>query len=181
MSRNEVWFTADTHFNHANIIRYCNRPFQSIEEHDEALIENWNNTVHHSDTIYHLGDFMFAKSQKEVSRVVMALNGHKHLIFGNHDKTPVFQSKGWVSQQNYKYIRHQHQRIVMCHYAMRVWRNSHHGAWMLYGHSHGTLADLQIKSLDVGTDCHNYTPIHFDQLKAILDIRPTHQIDHHRT
>jgi calcineurin-like phosphoesterase family protein len=54
-----IWLTADTHFGHTNILKYCGRPFSSIEEMDETLINNWNNKVNQDDTVYHLGDFSF--------------------------------------------------------------------------------------------------------------------------
>jgi calcineurin-like phosphoesterase family protein len=56
-----IFFTSDTHFYHTNIIKYCNRPFSSVEEMNQKLIENWNNTISEHDTIFHLGDFMFKK------------------------------------------------------------------------------------------------------------------------
>lgn len=54
-----IFVTSDTHFNHKNIIKYCNRPFKDVEEMNEAIINNWNNLVTNDDVIYHLGDFGF--------------------------------------------------------------------------------------------------------------------------
>lgn len=78
-----IWFTSDTHFGHKNVLKYCGRPFKTVEEMDEALIANWNAIVKPDDVIYHLGDV--AMSIKAVKRVLPRLNGHKILIVGNHD------------------------------------------------------------------------------------------------
>lgn len=79
-----VFFTSDTHFGHANIIRFCKRPFENVEEMNEVLIENWNKVVSDDDTVFHLGDFAFGGSNvwKEI---IPRLKGHINLIIGNHE------------------------------------------------------------------------------------------------
>ena len=71
-----TWFTADTHFGHGNVIRYCERPFASVEEMDEVLIENWNYVIRPKDTIYHLGDFTLTGKEK-ANDYFSSLNGRK--------------------------------------------------------------------------------------------------------
>src|SRR5690606_30041888 len=83
MSR--VFFTADTHFGHSGIIGMCNRPFENIEHHDRALIENWNAVVEPDDTVWFLGDFAYRTRPQNIRRIFDMLNGTKHLICGNHD------------------------------------------------------------------------------------------------
>ena len=82
---NKVYFTSDTHFGHENIIKWCRRPYSSVEEMNEKLIENWNSVVGPDDIVFHLGDFAFGGSGlwKEV---LSRLNGKKYLIIGNHDE-----------------------------------------------------------------------------------------------
>ena len=80
-----VFFTADTHFGHTNVIKFCARPFASDEEMDEALIENWNAKVKGCDTVFVLGD-MFYRCEN-VAEILRRLKGKKHLILGNHDSS----------------------------------------------------------------------------------------------
>ena len=80
-----VFFTSDLHLGHRNIIRLCNRPFSSIDEMDEYLIEKWNKKVTNADTVYILGDLMF-RNEKPPEEYLRQLRGKKHLIIGNHDR-----------------------------------------------------------------------------------------------
>ncbi len=80
-----IFVTSNTHFNHKNIIKYCHRPFKDVEEMNEAIISNWNNSVTNDDIIYHLGDFCFG-AKEELKQIFNRLNGQKYLIMGNHDK-----------------------------------------------------------------------------------------------
>ena len=173
-----TWFTSDTHFGHANIIKYSDRPFSSVEEMDRVLIDKWNAKVGQKDVVCFLGDFCFSdiiRGQSYLDR----LNGVKHLIVGNHDK-PAVQLKGWASIKNLDEIRIEGQTIVLCHYAMRVWNKSHHGSWHLYGHSHGSLPDdPNSLSFDVGVDCHNFEPLNMEDIRRIMRKKTWKPIDHH--
>lgn len=86
-----IFVVSDTHFGHANIIDYCGRPFASVEEMDEAMVERWNATVKPSDHVYHLGDVAMRKPNLDI---VKRLNGHKRLVFGNHD---IFEAKHYLA------------------------------------------------------------------------------------
>lgn len=79
-----IFVTADTHFNHENIIKYCNRPFINSYDMNETIINNWNSVVNNDDIIYHLGDFGFG-TKEELYEIFNRLNGYKFLIMGNHD------------------------------------------------------------------------------------------------
>ena len=79
------YLISDTHFNHLNIIKYCNRPFETVEEMNEFIIQKWNNTISNDDTVYFLGDFCLGNREK-VIELGHRLNGHKILILGNHDR-----------------------------------------------------------------------------------------------
>lgn len=171
-----VWFTSDHHFGHRRIIELAHRPFQSVEEMDDAMIVAWNDWVRPGDTVYHLGDFAFADHTPYLKR----LNGHKRLIRGNHDHSNrVKKAEGWASIDTLLHVTVDETHLVLCHYAMRVWNRSHHGAIHLYGHSHGNLAG-DSQSLDVGVDCWGFRPVTLFEIKARLrEAPPRTEPDHH--
>lgn len=72
-----IFFTSDLHLGHENCIRLCNRPFSSIEEMDETLIENWNRKITGKDTVYILGDLIY-RNQKPPEEYLRRLRGKKH-------------------------------------------------------------------------------------------------------
>jgi len=147
------WFVGDYHLGHANIMRYCHRPFKTAEEMDIALLKNTNDRVGRGDVLYFLGDWSFKNAEK-YRKLINCPN--IHFIRGNHDREPdrVYRELFTTVRDlnNIKvHLDGQKISIVLCHYAMRVWNKSHHGAWHLYGHSHATLPDWY-KSTDVGVD-----------------------------
>ena len=81
-----AWLISDTHFNHENIIKYCNRPFDNINEMNNHIINKWNSVVNKDDIVYHLGDFALQSDKEIVSDLVKKLNGNIVLIMGNHDR-----------------------------------------------------------------------------------------------
>lgn len=177
-----TYFTSDLHFGHKNIIKYCDRPFASVPEMDQALIENWNDVVTPGDRIFIVGDFSFHK-EDETRRVLRQLRGEKHLVWGNHDKG-LRRSKDllgyFASTQDMAEVKVDGQSIVLCHYALRVWNKSHWGAWHLYGHSHGTLPDdPNSLSIDVGVDSHDYRPWAMNELVDVMATKTFVPVDHH--
>jgi calcineurin-like phosphoesterase family protein len=170
-----TWFTTDTHFGHAKIIIHSKRPFTSAEEMDETMIERWNKLVRANDDIWHLGDFNY-RSKLTTEQYLRRLNGRIHLVYGNHDDRDAKRyAHLFASVQEVKYLRLFEEKITLYHYAQRVWRNSHHGAWHLFGHSHGSLPRYH-RSMDVGVDVHNFSPVSFEEIRAYMI---TQEIVHH--
>jgi calcineurin-like phosphoesterase family protein len=175
-----IWFTSDTHWGHANILKYDNRPFASIEEHDEALVANWNRVVRPGDVVYHLGDVAWYHQVINVEVLLGRLHGTKILILGNHDEKTVKRATGWAKVTPYHEISVNGQKIVLFHYRMVVWNRSHHGSWALHGHSHGTLpVNLQARTFDVGTMCWNYHPISYEQVAEEMQRHSFIPVDGH--
>lgn len=79
------FFTSDTHFGHKRIIELCNRPYADVEDMNENLIKNWNDTVAPDDEVFHLGDVALGP-WSEWDGLLSRLNGHITLVIGNHDR-----------------------------------------------------------------------------------------------
>ena len=82
-----IFFTADEHYGHKNIIRYCERPFDNAKEQDFELMRRHNMVVSEDDVVYHLGDFsMRGKGDYDfLAKKMDKLNGIHHMILGSHD------------------------------------------------------------------------------------------------
>jgi calcineurin-like phosphoesterase family protein len=164
-----TWFTADFHLGHTNIIRYCNRPFATVEEMDQAIVERLNASVKRDDVLYFLGDFCMGGQQR-----IFAYRRRIHCkkIFavpGNHDKQACKLKEEFSWLDNLAEVSIHGQSIVVCHYALRVWNRSNRGSWHLYGHSHGRLPEAPNSlSMDVGVDTHNFRPWHRDEIADIM-------------
>ena len=133
-----TFFTSDTHFNHANIIKFCNRPFKDVEQMNDVMIANWNSVIGKDDTVFHLGDFCLGGAA-EWTKILDRLNGKIYLIMGNHDLKNIRQ--GFISRFEHVAMQMRieigKKRIYLCHYPFpdfviaspknlhqRVWRFS---------------------------------------------------------
>ncbi|AWM85763.1 metallophosphoesterase family protein [Microvirga sp. 17 mud 1-3] len=165
-----VFFTSDTHFGDPRVLRIDRRPFANIPEHDEALIERWNETVGPQDEIWHLGDFALHVRPGRIEELLARLHGRKHLITGNNDGPDTLAAKDWASVQAYAELQLEGYGLVLCHYAFRTWKNMGRGWIDLHGHSHGKLKP-QTRQFDVGVDAWDYRPITLEQILGSSRIR----------
>jgi calcineurin-like phosphoesterase family protein len=171
-----TFFTSDTHWYHSNIIKFCNRPFENVEEMNELMISKWNSVVSKFDTIYHLGDLSFCTKDK-ARELINRLNGYKHLIRGNHDRKRyrLNDDLGFKSIKDYEELSRKRygQKIILSHYHMQSWNSSHHGSYHCCGHSHGTLSNevngKKLRRLDVGVDTHDFMPWSFEEVKEYME------------
>lgn len=155
-----IWFTADTHFDHKNILTLSNRPFDTVEDMNKSLIVSWNEKVTNYDTVYVLGDFAW----KNPAPYIEQLNGEKLFVRGSHDKKIDAPYMRIIKPDCLKDEYGNQRRIVLCHYAMRSWHMSHYASWHLFGHHHGMLEPYGL-SFDVGVDCNNYYPFSLDDIE----------------
>lgn len=187
-SPDHTFFTSDTHFGHANIIRFCNRPFQNVEEMNEVLIENWNKVVSKDDTVFHLGDFAFGGSSVWNS-IIPRLNGHINLIIGNHDRKNLRQ--GYMLYFDMVVpqlqIEIEDNSIYLNHYPFLCYGGSYRGVWQLFGHVHsgpqaGGLDISRLRVLlptqyDVGVDNNNFIPISYREVKEKIESQKNESLD----
>lgn len=176
-----IWFTSDLHFGHKNILKFCSRPWKSIEEMDEGLIKNWNSVVGKDDIIFNLGDFAFAPDRKW-KEILGRLNGHHYLILGNHDIT---RWPGDSIMKLFKRVEHQMilkidgRTVYLNHYPYLCyggsWRGPENAVYALHGHTHLLKTENSGKDFermsntfpyqyDVGVDFNNYKPISWEKV-----------------
>jgi calcineurin-like phosphoesterase family protein len=185
MNPNSLFFTADQHFLHYNIIKYTTRPFANVDDMNEELIRNWNDVVPLDGTVFHLGDFALGNPMRCLD-IINRLNGTITLIKGNHEKTVMktkflrdrfekihdmgCEIKVDDDEATYTSAKGQ-QLIVLSHYAYEVWHNSHYGSWHLHGHSHNNLPTAENRlRLDIGVDnpfC-NFYPVSYNKVKEYM-------------
>lgn len=160
-----IFWTSDEHLGHTNIIKYCGRPFASVEEMDEELIRRHNEVVTEKDTVIHVGDFTLIQNENAViKKYVTRLNGINIFLRGSHDRWLGEEAKSdWEGTVEGQYI-------FAYHYACRVWSRSHYGSWQVHGHSHSRLLPLG-KQHDVGVDNNDFRPVSFLRLKEIMATR----------
>ena len=174
------FFISDTHFGHANVIKFDNRPFANVDEMDERMIKLWNETVKPNDEVYHLGDVAFHTAER-AEKIIKRLNGHKHLIFGNHDKV-VRNNRAvrdlFASTREYHEVREKELRFCLFHYPIGEWNQAHRGAYHQHGHCHGNYEyPREGKIMDVGACCIGYKPISLDEVVERLKHKPN--LEHH--
>lgn len=169
-----TYITSDTHFNHENIIRFCNRPWANRTEMNEGLIANWNATVGPTDEVWVLGDFAYVHPDGiNLVGLFRRLNGRKNLIIGNHDDQNSNVLKlPWERQERLHRIRYgKGRRAVMCHYPLETWQGAGKGTIMLHGHCHNNLKRVIPHRWDVGVDvpAWNYRPVALDHLFELAE------------
>lgn len=166
----KTFFTADTHFFHAGVLRMSQRPFETIAEHDEMLVAAWNAVVGPRDEVFHLGDFGMGGTPERYAAVFKRLRGRKILVRGNHDKKKCTDLP-WHEKHELVSRKIENQRVILCHYPMRAWAGVWNGSISLYGHTHGMLPDTR-QSCDVGVDRWSYAPVTLEQIRERLIATP---------
>lgn len=176
-----LYFTADHHFGHANIIKFNNRPFRDVDDMNEKLIQRWNDTVPSGGIVFHLGDFCLGSSAMAMD-ILERLNGRIYLILGNHDIRNIKQ--GWMARFEYvcqqMTIRVGDQSVILNHNPFLCYGGSYRDVWQLFGHVHSGpfscsgLDHPRLKMLfplqyDVGVDNNEYRPVSFAGVKAKIE------------
>lgn len=174
-----IFFTADTHFGHGGALGLFRRPFASIREMDEAIIQRWNQTVDPDDQVWHLGDFAVRRSATSMAQILAALHGRVHLITGNNDGPATAALPGFASVQSYAELSMEGTHLILCHYPFRSWNRMARGAINLHGHSHGRLKPMP-RQVDVGVDAWAFRPILLEEIVAACGPRSKRSTGRHR-
>ena len=168
-------FISDLHLGHAQVLEHDSRPFPTIEAHDTTLLSNLSALPTATD-LWVLGDVAFTPARLE-DFFEATRHLRVHLVRGNHD-----DKLAWKRRERFHaayeaaYLRTsiasgEKVRLYLSHYAHRTWRNSHHGSYHLFGHSHGALPPLG-RSMDVGANVLNYRPITLEAVHVALKDLP---------
>lgn len=180
-----VFFTADQHFGHRNIIDFCDRPFKDVDHMNEMLIKNWNDTVAPEDTVFVLGDFAMGKIYTTV-QLARLLNGTKILVTGNHDRcwTPLPKADEWTKTYldagfddvinllpgtalgvgaDFVASHFPYQGDSRDEDRYQEWRPRDEGKFLLHGHVH-TAWKQNGRQTNVGVDVWDYRPVALETL-----------------
>jgi len=162
-----VYFIADTHFDHGNIIRYCHRPFSSVTDMNDQLRRNWNSTVGKSDTVFFLGDMSFGRNSRKADYWSRQLNGEKIFIYGGHDSgiprgMPHFPHTHRSFGGHWFYLLHDPSQRA------KDWQG-----WVIHGHKHNnSMQNFPFingvhKTINVSVEVINYRPVSIDYVLSL--------------
>ncbi|MBQ9934356.1 MAG: metallophosphoesterase family protein [Lachnospiraceae bacterium] len=180
-----ILFTSDLHLGHQHILS-IREQFSTIEEHDEFLIQSWNNKITKKDEVYILGDVSYRISN--ISHYLDRMKGRKHLIIGNHDS---YWMKHMKNDELFKYfetidhlkvIKFDKKNLTLCHYPMLEWSGSRYPesgtSFLIHGHIHNSKHNNTYEyikqnlphAFNAGVDINNFAPVTFEELKNNNDI-----------
>lgn len=178
-----IHFTSDTHFGHAKIIEYCERPYTSVDSMDKNIIHKWNSVVSPTDEIYHLGDFCFGDAGVAI-QYLRQLNGIIKFVLPNnhHDKWQhniKFPRSGISicdnSIFNFKYHDELTEKLYyfsLCHFPFSSWNRMYYGAMHVHGHMHSGdpyADDNTGRKVDIGVDAWGFYPVSIDEVIKLLE------------
>jgi calcineurin-like phosphoesterase family protein len=170
----DIWFIADTHFAHDNIVAYCARPFADVDAMNAQLIRSWNEMVDEDDYVVHVGDVAMGLNET-IEPLVSQLHGRKLLVQGNHDtasRRRLYGALGWRVIAGLVILGD----VLVQH---RYLPGEHEYARVIHGHAHGTQTHLP-RHIDVGVDvnwdckgaplraCHLMDEAHEAELRSVL-------------
>jgi len=202
----QIWLSSDLHFNHKNIIKYCDRNVYdyslndsisldlSVEAMNEEIIRRHNSLVKEDDYYICGGDIGFGKDVEANVDLLDRMNGHKLICWGNHDHDIKWFIKRegkdilWTGDilelstqvKNGKNLKKQN--FFICHYPVLIWNQHHKGSIMIFGHTHHTLKDenyLSRKVFEIGLDGNNLFPYNIDDIYKQIKENEIKYIDHH--
>ena len=169
VTNQKVHFISDTHFDHRNILRYCNRPFNSIRQMNQTLVENWCNSVRKNEKVFFLGDMSYGKDRRPIDYWLGKLTGKISYIRGNHDKDII----------NHATVIHSHYGIKYNNYQFLLMHDPHrpngYDGWIIHGDKHNNnlkdypFVNQKNKTVNVCTELVDYVPISLDRIIELIE------------
>jgi len=165
-----VWFVADPHFDHANIIRYCHRPFDNVDDMNRVLLANWRAAIRSDDLVFFLGDMCFGRGCRPARWWLTQLPGRIVYVRGSHDRGIHRGSHGLkaVAVCDQVLLQTPVAEFVLVHDPVDVpvdW-----SGWCIHGHVHNNspFVDRRSRRLNVGVDVCRFRPVSLETvLKAM--------------
>lgn len=174
-----IWFTSDTHFGHHNVMAWAERPWDTLERMNRALITNINSVVGLNDELYILGDFSYKMPKDAAAKLRKSIRcKYVHLVPGNHDKDwsePDYPDT-FVLEPPIKVLEYEGQKFVLSHFPIADWESIGSGSIHLHGHIHSRGLDYNLFNqaqglyrYDVGCDANNYMPVSIEEIIKWFD------------
>ena len=152
---------------------------QVTKDYNEALVEQWNDTVALTDMVYNLGDVSFAQHREDTKKILARMNGIMHLVRGNHDHK--IEDSGrfeWI--KDYYEFKERGHHFVLFHFPISSWHQKERGSIALSGHMHGTPTGVTGKTLDVGMESIGKVAIEMDEVIQIMKTKPIESVRNDR-
>lgn len=155
----DIYVISDTHFHHKNIIKYCNRPFPTVESMNEFMLDSWNQTVKPDDIVYHLGDVVMGRHNYDV---IKKLNGRKRLIVGNHDD---IMKVGKYFQKVMMWRMFPEWNLVLTHVPIDLTdkTETRKYSYNVHGHIHNNLSPTS-RHINVSVESTHYSPVPLENI-----------------
>lgn len=179
-----IFYISDTHFRDKKIFDKCKRPFSSLEEMEKTIINNWNRKVKKDDIVYVLGDIV-KDGDYDALQIFKKLNGHKHLIVGNHDGLILDEAVKLKIFESIKYIDliiDKDRKVCICHYPLMDWIEFNRNGVLVYGHIHNKTPEnsyayklmkdyyKKLPAYNCGVDVIDFEPKTLDELIVLKEV-----------
>lgn len=185
-----IWVISDTHFSHKNIVKGTSnwsgdrnkcRQFETVEEHDECIVNNINQVVHENDILIHCGDWSFG-GRSNIQKFREQINCKTiWFLYGNHDEYIRLDKElqglfSWCG--DYLELKYCYQTFVFSHYPIGSWRDLKDGWMNIHGHCHGNYTPIG-RQYDVCPEKNNFSPCNLKTICYNLSKIPIVRVDHH--
>ncbi len=165
------YFISDTHFGHKKVIGYCNRPWKTVQEMNDGMVEIWNNRITDADRVFVVGD-VFLMDPKDATPIIKSLNGYKILVAGNHDRSEKTMLACGFDEyhREYDYELNGFGVGLVKHYPLPDMVIANRGySFMVHGHIHDPPMIRGLK-INVAVDVNDFKPVSELNLMEVMQL-----------